>query len=111
MSLRLSTSVCLNTSRKKNSNTKNSPPTPNISPYMGRVRMKAWRSRGRSCITLSDGGSEARAMAAKVSIIRFIHSICVTVSGDSVPMKAPMSTMRHAVTLTVSWNSRNRCMF
>ena len=43
--------------------------------------------------------------------MRFIHSICVTVSGDSVPIKAPISTIRHAVTFTVSWKSKKRWMF
>ena len=31
----------------------------------------------------------------------------VTVNGDSVPMNAPTSTMKHADTLTVNWNKRN----
>ena len=73
--------------------------------------MKALRSRGLSRITRSEGGSEARAMAAKVSMMRFTHSICVTVSGLCVPMKAPLRTMKHAATLTVSWKSRKRWMF
>ena len=60
---------------------------------------------------VGDGGSEARAMAPNVSIIRFTHSICVTVSGDSVPKNEPNITNRHAATFTVSWNSRKRCMF
>ena len=50
-------------------------------------------------------------MAAKVSMMRFTHSICVTVSGLCVPMKAPLRTMKHAATLTVSWKSRKRWMF
>ena len=50
-------------------------------------------------------------MAANVSMIRFIHSICVTVRGDCVPMNAPTSTKKQAVTFTVSWNSRKRWMF
>lgn len=44
-------------------------------------------------------------------MIRFTHSICVTVRGDSVPRKAPMSTMRQAATLMVIWNTMNRWMF
>ena len=48
------------------------------------------------------GGSNENANAAKVSIIRFTHSICVTVSGDSVPSTAPANTVRHATTFTVS---------
>ena len=79
--------------------------------YMLRLRMNALRSRGLSFITRSDGGSEAKAMAAKVSMMRLTHSICVTVSGLCVPIKAPKSTMNDAATLTVSWKSRNRWMF
>ena len=59
------------------------------------------RSRGASCITDGVGGSDANAMAANVSMIRFTHSIWVTVSGDCIPMNAPHSTMRHATILTV----------
>ena len=78
--------------------------------FMCDVMMKALRSRGLAFITCGDGGSDARAMAAKVSRMRFTQSICVTVSGDSVPVKAPKSTVRQAATLTVSWKSMNRCM-
>ena len=49
-------------------------------------------------ITRSAGGSEASAMAANVSMMRFTQSICVTVSGESVPMKAPANTMKQAAT-------------
>ena len=38
-------------------------------------------------------------------------SIWVTVSGDSVPMNAPQSTRKQAVTFTVSWKRRKRWMF
>ena len=76
-----------------------------------RERMKALRSRGGSCITRFEGGREARAMAANVSMMRLIQSICVTVKGDSVPIKAPQSTRKQAVTLTVSWKRRKRWMF
>ena len=39
---------------------------------------------GDACfMTLSLGGIDAKAKAAKVSIIRFTHSICVTVNGNS----------------------------
>ena len=68
---------------------------------MGRSMIKACRGRGFSFITEAEGGSEARAMAANVSMIRFTQSICVTVSGDCVPIKAPESTIRHAATFTV----------
>ena len=67
--------------------------------------------RGRSCITSLDGGNEASAIAAKVSIIRFTHNICVMVSGISVPTKAPQSTNSNAVTLTTSWKKMKRWMF
>ena len=50
-------------------------------------------------------------MAAKVSMIRLTHNICVTVSGDSVPMNAPTSTIRQATTFTVIWKRMNRLMF
>ena len=42
---------------------------------MGRVMIKAFLSRGLSRITFSIGGSEASAIAAKVSMIRFTQSI------------------------------------
>ena len=86
-------------------------PTPMSSESIGRVRMEAVRLRGCSSITLREGGKEARAIAPKVSMIRFTHSICVTVSGDSLPMKEPKSTRKQAATLTVSWKRRKRCMF
>lgn len=54
------------------------------------------------------GGIDAKAMAAKVSIIRFTQSICVTVSGSSVPKKAPNKTLANATTLIVSWNTMKR---
>ena len=67
---------------------------------------------GFSFITLIDGGSDANAIAANVSIIRFTHSIWVTVSGDLIPgMKAPTSTIRHAATFTVIWNMFNAKAF
>ena len=87
---------------------KNITPTLTISRNISPPRIKSVRRRGLSSITLFEGGNEARAMAAKVSMIRLIHNICVTVSGDSVPIKAPMRTSKQAVTLTVSWNRRKR---
>ena len=75
------------------------------------VMMKASRSLGLSRMTDGEGGSEARAMAAKVSMMRLTQSICVTVSGDSVPIMAPTSTMRQAERLTVSWKRRKRWIF
>ena len=55
--------------------------------------------------------NEAKAIAAKVSIIRLIHSIWVMVSGNSVPMKAPNSTNSRAATFTMSWKKIKRWMF
>ena len=73
--------------------------------------MKSLCERGLSSITSRDGGSEASAIAAKVSIMRFTHSICVTVSGSSVPISDPASTNSSAVTFTTNWKKRNLCMF
>ena len=62
-------------------------------------------------MTLCDGGREASAIAPNVSMMRFTHSIWVTVSGDSVPMNEPNSTKKQAATLTVSWKRRKRWIF
>ena len=78
-----------------------------MSKRIVRVRIDAFLLRGFSSITFFDGGSDANAIAAKVSIIKLIHNICVTVSGDSVPISAPARTRKQAVTFTVSWKSRN----
>ena len=43
-------------------------------------------------------------------MMRFTHSIWVTVKGDSVPRMDPISTMRHAATLMVIWNKMKRWM-
>lgn len=64
--------------------------------------MKSVLRRGFSFITLSLGGIEAKAKAAKVSMMRFTHSICVTVRGRSVPTIEPSSTMKSATKLIVS---------
>ena len=66
---------------------------------------------GFSFITLSLGGIDAKAKAAKVSIIRFTHSICVTVNGNSVPTSEPNSTMNSATKLIVNWNTMKRWIF
>ena len=79
--------------------------------HIDRAMIKSERLRGLASITLRDGGSDARATAAKVSIIRLTHSIWVTVSGDCIPMNAPTSTIRLATTLTVIWNRMKRWMF
>ena len=75
------------------------------------VIMNSSRLRGLSFITSRDGGSDASAIAAKVSMMRFTHSICVTVSGISVPITEPPSTSSSAVTLTTNWKYRKRWMF
>ena len=87
------------------------PPVMRMLAHMGLEMMNAWRERGGSFITCSVGGSEASAMAAKVSMMRFTQSIWVTVSGDCVPRKAPASTTRQAHTLTVVWKRMKRWMF
>ena len=81
--------------------TVNRPPTPKMFHDIGLEIIKSVTLRGLSFITECCGGSDANAMAAKVSIIRFTQSICVTVSGDSVPINAPISTIRQAATLIV----------
>ena len=78
---------------------------------MDLVIMKSVLLRGFSFITLSLGGIDAKAKAAKVSIIRFTHSICVTVNGNSVPTSEPNSTMNSATKLIVNWNTMKRWIF
>ena len=85
-------------------------PMPPIIHAIVRLMMKSVRGRGASFMTSAEGGSDASAMAAKVSMMRFTHSICVTVSGDSVPKKAPKRTMRQAIRLTVIWKRMKRRM-
>ena len=70
---------------------------------MGFVMINSSCRRGGLFITSRDGGNEAKAIAAKVSMMRFTQRICVTVSGRSVSMNAPASTNSSAVTLTTSW--------
>lgn len=55
----------------------------------------------------SDGGSVARAKAARVSMIKFTQSIWTGVNGDSLIKTAPKKAIKIATTLTVSWNWRN----
>ena len=79
---------------------------------MPRVMMFALLPRGLSRITSTLGGSEASASAAKVSIIRFTHSICVTVSAGCFSLiNDTMPTSRQAATFTVSWNTIKRWIF
>ncbi len=86
-------------------------PTPRMALRMAGVMMKSLCLRGFSAITSGLGGMEASAMAAKVSMMRFTQSICVTVSGSAVPKKAPSRTLNSATMLMVSWKTMNRWMF
>lgn len=86
-------------------------PTPNILDRIALLIIKSVLRRGFSSITVSLGGMEASAKAAKVSIIRFTHNICVTVSGSSVPITEPNKTMSSATKLIVSWKTMKRWIF
>ncbi|CAK7066822.1 MAG: hypothetical protein MEEGG_02949 [Eggerthella lenta] len=77
---------------------------------MAGVMMNSSLGRGLSRITSALGGSEAIAIAAKVSMMMLTQRICTTVSGISVPNTAPTKQMRMAAKLIVSWNSTNRWM-
>ena len=66
--------------------------------------MKSFIPLGFFFITSLYEGSLARARAAKVSIIRFTHNICVTVRGNSIPMNGPIRAVNSATTFMVSWN-------
>ena len=81
---------------------------PHAMPF---VMIKLSVDLGRSCITSLEGANDAKAMAAKVSMIRLIHKICVTVNGSSVPNNDPPNTNNNAVTFTTSWKKRNRWIF
>ena len=87
---------------------KNTMPQPRMPRPIDFEMMKSEGLRGLSFITSREGGNEARAMAAKVSMIRLTQRICVTVSGISVPMMLPPRTSNRALTLTTSWKKRNR---
>lgn len=50
----------------------------------------------------SDGGSVARANAARVSIIKLTQSIWTGVNGDSLMRTAPKKAIKIATTLTVN---------
>ncbi|CCY64936.1 unknown [Prevotella sp. CAG:1124] len=91
---------CINMPKRKQ---KNSKPIIIIPCAIPRVMIKSDCLRGLSFMTSRDGGSDARASAANVSIIRLTQSIWVTVSGSSVPITEPPSTSSSAVTLTISW--------
>ena len=85
-------------------------PTERIFAHMALSMIKSSRLRGASFITVIEGGSEASAIAAKVSMMRFTQSICVTVRGVSIPRRALMSTMKHAAIVTVIWKRMKRWM-
>ena len=59
---------------------------------------------GFSFMYSSKGGSKANATPAKVSITIFIHSICITVTGVSTPIKGPISdnTIAHIFIVSCS---------
>ena len=97
--------------RKANMMMKKMVPMNKIPLAIGLVMINCDAFRGLSRITSWEGGSEARARAAKVSIMRLTHRICVTVSGISVPITEPPSTSSKADRLTTSWKKRNRWMF
>ena len=83
-------------------------PTERMFAHMALSIMKSSRLRGASFITAIEGGSDASAIAAKVSIMRFTQSICVTVRGVSMPRSAPISTMKQAPIVTVIWKRMKR---
>ncbi len=95
---------------KPSSATTISPPQTKIVRAMAGVMMNSSRGRGRSAITPGSGGSEAMAMAARVSMMMLTHRICTTVRGISVPKTAPAKQITMAAKLMVSWNSTNRWM-
>ena len=86
------------------------PPHVKIVRAMAGVMMNSSRGRGLSPITSALGGSEAIAIAAKVSMMILTQRICTTVSGMSVPNTAPTKQMRIAAKLIVNWKSTKRWM-
>ena len=73
--------------------------------------IKASTFLGLFFISAFNAGSVASARAAKVSIIRFTQSICVTVSGNSTPTNGPMRAVSSARRFMVSWNCMNFWIF
>ena len=104
-------SQCQSSCHNPNRKTKNSNPTSTIRRAILPSMIWLPGFLGLSVITLWSGGSDDKAIAAKVSIIKFTHNICVTLSGESSPMNAPNKTMRQAHTLMVIWNKMNLLMF
>ena len=76
-----------------------------------RLTMNTEAFLGFSFMTDDEGGIVDKAKEAKVSIIKLIHKICVTVNGISVPIKEPASVMISAVKLMVSWKPMKRWIF
>ena len=74
------------------------------------VMMNSSRGRGFSSITSGLGGSEAMAIAAKVSMMMLTQRICTTVRGMSVPKTAPTKQITMAAKLIVSWKRTKRWM-
>ena len=91
--------------------TKNNIPTPTICVPIPLFIIWLLGSRGLSFSTRLFAGNEDRAIAANVSMIRFTQSICVTFRGESRPVNAPISTIRHAQMLIVIWKRMNLCIF
>ena len=100
--------VLWNTQSKAANTPKKSKPVETMLRFIFLVIMKSSRRRGLSPITFCEGGNDASAIAANVSMMRFTQSICVTVSGDCSPVNAPVKTIKQATTLTISWNSTKR---
>ena len=103
-------SLFLYTTSMANNAAKKHRPMPMMPRAMPLVMMKSESRRGLSAITSAEGGNDASARAAKVSMMRLTHNICVTVRGRSVPIIAPPSTSSNAVTLTISWKYKKRWM-
>ena len=111
ISATLSICLCHKNCHRATSTTKNVKPPPTIKRNIRPSIMWLSLLRGFSRSTPLSGGSDERAMAAKVSMMRFTHNICVTVSGESRPIKAPASTIRQAQRLMVIWKMMKRRMF
>ena len=73
-----------------------------------RLNMKSLDLRGCSFMTSALGGMVESASEAKVSTMRLIQRIWVTVSGMSVSRKLPTIEMAKAVRLMVNWKARKR---
>ena len=95
---------------RANISPKNNNPTMDIAHPIVRLMMKSVCFLGFFLITSLSGGSDASAIAAKVSMIRFTHSIWVMVRGSSVPINEPPNTSSRAVTFTTNWKKINLCI-